>query len=179
MWNGVVTNAGIALLAQWAKSGTLTIEGACAGTGTVPEDELANATDVAGDSHQLTIAEYEAMDEGVKYTVELHAAPSGYLAMQIGIYANLDGGETTLVSIFQAGSNSEGIAVPSSRELPDFAFTFGALVEMANKATLNVNIDPSALVSRDQMNRAIGRVDVGFFVDESGYLCQRITDDEE
>ena len=179
MWNGVVTNAGIALLAQWAQGGTLTVEGARAGTGTVDVDDLAGSTDVAGNSHALTIVEYEPRDDGIKYTIQLHAAASGYLAMQVGIYANLDGGETTLIAIFQAGNVGEGIAVPSTAELPDFAFTFGALVEMANRGTLTVTINPSVLVTREQMNQAFDEASVGFFIDDDGFLCQRITDDEE
>lgn len=179
MWNGVVTNVGIALLAQWAQGGTLTIDGARAGTGTVDVDELAGSTDVAGNSHNISIVEYEPAPDGIKYTIELRAASSGYLAMQIGVYGSLDGGETTLIAIFQSGSVGEGIAVPSTAELPDFAFTFGALVEMANRGTLNVTIDPSVLVTREQMKRAFDEESVGFFIDENGYLCQRITGDEE
>lgn len=179
MWNGVVTNAGIALLAQWAQGGTLTIEGARAGTGTVSEDDLAGATNVSGSSHDLTIVEYEPMADGIKYTIQLHAVSSGYLAMQVGIFANLDGGDSTLIAIFQAGSVGEGIAVPSTAELPDFAFTFGALVSMANRGTLNVTINPSVLVTRQQMNQALDEASVGFFIDEDGYLCQRVTDDGE
>jgi len=179
MWNGVVTNAGIALLANWAQGGTLTIEGARAGTGTVETDDLVALTDVSGSSHNLSIIEYLPQDDGIKYTVQLHAAPSAYLALQIGIFASLDEGDATLIAIFQAGSTGEGIAVPSTSELPDFAFTFGALVEMANRSTLNVTIDPTVLVSHAQMNQALDDADVGFFIDGDGYLCQRVTDDEE
>ena len=179
MWNGVVTNAGLSLLAQWAQGGTLTVEGARAGTGTVEVEDLVALTNVSGNSHNLSIIKYEPQDSGVKYTMELHAVQSGYLAMQIGIFATLDEGDETLIAIFQAGSVGEGIAVPSTSELPDFAFTFGALVEMANRSTLNVTIDPTVLVSHAQMNQALDDADVGFFIDGDGYLCQRVTDDEE
>lgn len=179
MWTGVVTNAGTALFAHWALGGTLSIEAARAGTGTVEADQLAGLTNVSGTSHDLSIVEYEAQDSGIEYTIELHAASSAYLAMQVGIFARLDDGDETLIAIFQAGSTGEGIAVPSTSELPDFSFTFGALVEMANRSTLTVTIDPTVLVSRNQMNNAIDQVDVGFFIDDDGYICQRLTGDEE
>ena len=178
MWTGVVTNVGIALLSRLAEGGTLTITGAKAGTGTVPEAQLMSRTDISGDAHQLSIIEYKIVDEGIKYMVQFTAGASAYVAMQVGIYASLDGGAETLIAIYQAGSN-DGISVPSASELTDFAFTFGALVEMANSGTLNVTIDTSVFVTLETLETALDDADVGFFIDSDGYLCQRIASDEE
>lgn len=146
MWNGVVTNAGIALLAQWAEGGTLVIDGASAGTGVVPVAQLMSCTDVAGTSHTLSIIERKPIEQGVKYLVQFTAAASAYVAMQVGVWAKLDEGARTLIAIYQAESDS-GIPVPSISELTDFAFTFGANVVMNNNGTYTTNIDTSVFVT--------------------------------
>lgn len=178
MWTGVVTNAGVALLARWAEGGNLTITGAKAGTGTVAEAQLMSLTNVVGEAHTLSIIKYNIVQNGIKYLVQFTAAATAYVAMQVGIYASLDDGAETLIAIYQAGP-AGGISVPSESELTDFAFTFGALVEMANSGSLHVLIDTSVFVTLEQMDAALDDADVGFYVDSGGYLCQRVTSDEE
>ena len=150
MWTGVVTNAGIALLAQWAAGGSLEIDGASAGTGTVPTAQLMSCTNVSGESHALSIIGYKTIEQGIKYLVQFTAAATAYVAMQVGIWARLNDGARTLIAIYQADSNS-GISVPSVSELRDFAFTFGATVMMDNTGDLTVNIDESAWVTHRTM----------------------------
>lgn len=153
MWNGVVTNVGIALLAQWAGGGNLVIDGASTGTGTVAVAQLMSCTDVAGTSHAASIIEYKEISQGLKYLVQINAAPSAYVAMQIGVWAKLNGGARTLIAIFQADSES-GISVPSTADMADFAFTFGASVIMDNTGTFTVTVDPDTFVTNDRFTEA-------------------------
>lgn len=146
MWRGVVTNVGNALLAQWGGGGTLTIVGACAGTGTVPVEQLMSCTDVSGVSHTLSILETNPIERGVKYLVQFSAAVSAYVAMQVGVWAKLNDGNATLLAIYQGDSDS-GISVPSIDELVDFAFTFGANVVMDNTGDYTTEIDTSVFVT--------------------------------
>ena len=46
-WVGVITNGGAELLSRWTQGGTLNIEEAAAGTGTVPEYALLAQTRLA------------------------------------------------------------------------------------------------------------------------------------
>ena len=154
MWTGVVTNAGAALLARWAQGGTLAIVAAKAGTGTVPVVQLIMSTDVAGDSHDLSIIDHSAADGGVKYTVQFSTEETAYTAMQVGIYASLDGGARTLIAIYQAASG-EGISIPATSESMGWAFTFGATVQMSNTGSLTVEIDESAYVTRGTLDDAL------------------------
>lgn len=153
MWNSVVTNAGIALLARWAQGGTLAITGAKAGTGTVPTAQLMAATNVSGIAYTLSIVRYKKTEDGVEYLVQFEAAASAYVAKQIGIFASLDGGTSTLIAIYQ--TDSSGIEVPAYTEMPDYAIQFAASVQMANTGSLTVTIDPTAYVTMETLEDAI------------------------
>lgn len=147
MWNGVVTNAGKVLLAQWAQGGTLAVDGAKAGTGTVSPTQLMASRNVAGVAHRMSIINSGPVEGGgVLYTLQFITEAAAYTAMQVGIFASLDGGASTLIAIYQADSG-EGVSVPATDEALDFAFTFGATVDMSNEGTLNVTIDDSAHVT--------------------------------
>ena len=154
MWNAVVTNVGATLLARMMEGGTLAIVGASAGTGTVPLVQLIRSTNVAGTSHTLGIIDYTEVENGIKFAVQITAENSAYTVNQVGIWATLDGGARTLLAIYQADAG-EGIAVPATSEMPDFVFTFAALVEMDNTGTLTVNIDSSIFATVGMLNSAI------------------------
>ena len=160
MWNSTVTNVGIALLAQWGQGGTLTIDGAKAGTGTVATSQLMAQTNVAGDVHNLSIVKTAEITNGVKYTVQLQAAQSAYIAMQIGIWAHLNSGSSVLIAIYQA-EEGNGISVPSTFDMPDFAVRFFAAVEQDNTGDYTATIDTSALVTQGQLDEGLSeKIDI-------------------
>lgn len=153
MWNSVVTNAGIALLARWAEGGTLAITGAKAGTGTTPTAQLMAATNVSGTAIALSIVRYSETTDGIEYLVQIQSAASAYIAKQIGIFASLDGGPNTLIAIYQ--TDGAGIEVPSYTEMSDFSIQFAAAVQMSNTGTMTVSIDPTAYVTIDTLDDAV------------------------
>ncbi len=145
MWeNSVVTDAGKALLQKWAAGGTLTIEKAKAGAGTVDASALAAQTDVTNEKAVLSIISAKAVEGGTRYQVQLTALSSGYTARQIGIFGRLDSGSSTMIALYQ---DDTGIAVPSSGEMPDFAYTFYASIISGTDGVLNVTMDTSALIT--------------------------------
>ena len=165
MWTGVITNAGAALLAQYAAGGTLNITGAAAGSGTVPEAALMSLTALTSQQQALSIIGNTAVTAGRKLDLQFAAHTSAYTAQQVGIFARIGTGAATLLAIFQ---DAGGIAVPSASDMPDYVYVFHATLNIDNSGTLNVTIDTSANVSQAQLAAGLaGRVAVGAVGDEA------------
>ena len=155
MWDqAVVTNAGKALLQQWAGGGTLTIDGAKAGAGAVPQLNLINQTAVTQEKQTLSIISAKQVEGGTQFHVQITAPDAGYTAKQIGIYGRLDGGDSTLIALYQ---DESGITVPSKAEMPDFVYAFYATIQVGNTGTLSVTLDTSALVTQAMLTAAVAK----------------------
>lgn len=155
MWDqAVVTNAGKALLQQWAGGGTLTIDGAKAGAGAVSQLNLINQTAVTQEKQTLSIISAKQVEGGTQFHVQITAPDAGYTAKQIGIYGRLDGGDSTLIALYQ---DESGITVPSKAEMPDFVYAFYATIQVSNTGTLSVTLDASALVTQATLNAAVAK----------------------
>lgn len=155
MWDqAVVTNAGKALLQQWAGGGTLTIDGAKAGAGAVSQLNLINQTAVTQEKQTLSIISAKQVEGGTQFHVQITAPDAGYTAKQIGIYGHLDSGDSTLIALYQDGS---GITVPSKAEMPDFVYAFYATIQGSNTGTLSVTLDTSALVTQATLTAAVAK----------------------
>ncbi len=153
MWDqAVVTNAGKALLQQWAGGGTLTIDGAKAGAGAVSQLNLINQTAVTQEKQTLSIISARQVEGGTQFHVQITAPDAGYTAKQIGIYGRLDGGDSTLIALYQ---DESGITVPSKAEMPDFVYAFYATIQVSNTGTLSVTLDASALVTQATLTAAV------------------------
>lgn len=161
MWQGAVTNVGVALLKKWATGGTLTITKAQSGSGYVAANQLAAQAALTNPVQALTITGYQTGDTGVTYRVQILAHTVEYTLRQIGIFAKLDAGAETLIAIFE---DETGLTIPSSADVSDFVFSFSATVQMSNAGSLTVNMDTSALVSRSEMEayvaEAMANVDI-------------------
>lgn len=161
MWQGAVTNVGVALLKKWATGGTLTITKAQSGSGYVAANQLAAQAALTNPVQALTITGYQTGDTGVTYRVQILAHTVEYTLRQIGIFAKLDTGAETLIAIFE---DETGLTIPSSADVSDFVFSFSATVQMSNAGSLTVNMDTSALVSRSEMEayvaEALANVDI-------------------
>lgn len=161
MWQGAVTNVGVALLKKWATGGTLTITKAQSGSGYVAASQLAAQAALTNPVQALTITGYQTGDTGVTYRVQILAHTVEYTLRQIGIFAKLDTGAETLIAIFE---DETGLTIPSSADVSDFVFSFSATVQMSNAGSLTVNMDTSALVSRSEMEayvaEALANVDI-------------------
>ena len=155
MWDqAVVTNAGKALLQQWAGGGTLTIDGARAGAGAVSQLNLINQTAVTQEKQTLSIISAKQVEGGTQFHVQITAPDAGYTAKQIGIYGHLDSGDSTLIALYQ---DESGITVPSKAEMPDFVYAFYATIQVGNTGTLSVTLDTSALVTQATLNAAVAK----------------------
>lgn len=155
MWDqAVVTNAGNALLQQWAGGGTLTIDGARAGAGAVSQLNLINQTAVTQEKQTLSIISAKQVEGGTQFHVQITAPDAGYTAKQIGIYGHLGSGDSTLIALYQ---DESGITVPSKAEMPDFVYAFYATIQGSNTGTLSVTLDTSALVTQATLNAAVAK----------------------
>lgn len=149
-WNGVITNAGAELLAQWASGDALAITKATAGTGTA-SGSLAEQTALTDQRQMASIVNNEAVDSGQKLTIQLTPAAVAYELNQFGIWGTLNGGAETLLAIFQ---NEQGVEIPSQSSGPDFLYTFYALLNFSSTGgDLTVKVDTSAFVSASQAVR--------------------------
>lgn len=155
MWDqAVVTNAGKALLQQWAGGGTLTIDGARAGAGAVSQLNLINQTAVTQEKQTLSIISAKQVEGGTQFHVQITAPDAGYTAKQIGIYGHLGSGDSTLIALYQ---DESGITVPSKAEMPDFVYAFYATIQVSNTGTLSVTLDASALVTQATLTAAVAK----------------------
>jgi|GEM_PF-2483624 len=155
MWDqAVVTNAGKALLQQWAGGGTLTIDGAKAGAGAVSQLNLINQTAVTQEKQTLSIISTRQVEGGTQFHVQITAPDAGYTAKQIGIYGHLGSGDSTLIALYQ---DESGITVPSKAEMPDFVYAFYATIQGSNTGTLSVTLDASALVTQATLTAAVAK----------------------
>ena len=155
MWDqAVVTNAGKALLQQWAGGGTLTIDGAKAGAGAVSQLNLINQTAVTQEKQTLSIISAKQVEGGTQFHVQITAPDAGYTAKQIGIYGRLGSGDSTLIALYQ---DESGITVPSKAEMPDFVYAFYATIQVSNTGTLSVTLDASALVTQATLTAAVAK----------------------
>ena len=151
-WIGVVTNGGKSIIASSFAGTTLNIDSAGGGTGTISEAALMSQTALVTQKQTLSIIQNESVSGGIRLKVQITAPATGYILNQLGIWASLDGGTSTLLALFQ---NSDGVSIPSSADMPDFIYTFFGVIEMSNEGTLTVTIDTSALISQSTMNTAI------------------------
>lgn len=153
MWvESCVTFSGLELMAEWAAGGKkLYIDGARAGTGTYPAVSLMNSSRLKDERQTISIIEVQRKGKSTHFNIQITAPEAGYTANQIGIWAHLEGGPSTMFAIYQ---DPVGVPVPSAEEMKEFVYGFNADIEMDNTGELSVNIDSSVFVSMETLNRA-------------------------
>ena len=159
MWDdAVITNVGKTLLAQWASGGTLNIDSAAAGTGTVNASLLMAQTGLVSQKQTMSIVKSEKITGGVRLQLQLtnKGVSAQYTINQIGVWGSLDGGATTMMAIFQ---DDDGVVVPAEADTPEYVFTVYAVLQMDNTDTLTVTIDSSVAVSQAQFNELEQKVE--------------------
>ena len=144
MWVGVITNAGAVLLNQWALGGSLEITRAVTGTGTVAAASMMAQTALVTQKQTASIISYNWLSSGLKIKLQVTAPAAGYTLNQVGVYASLSSGTEVLLALYQ---NSDGVAIPSSSDSPDFIYTMNALLSISNSGQLTVTLDPGAVIS--------------------------------
>ena len=176
MWNhGAVTDIGRTVLAKAAGGKTLVIDGAQSGTGTVAETELKTRTSLAGTTHVLGVINYEVKEDGVCFTVQITSPGDGYTAKQIGLFGHVDNEDSCLLAIYQ---DETGITIPDNEQMPDFLYLFYAQIQMNNSGSISITLDPSVLVSQQQLYEELNNRMPGIIYDwldehvmqETGYV---------
>lgn len=154
-WIAVITNAGRALLDQFAAGGhTLNIDGATVGSGVVAEANLRIQTALTDEEDTASIIDAKAVSGGTKYKVQVGPAEeAAYTAHQIGIWAHIDSGSTALLMIAQDAEI--GVSVPLKSVSPNFAFGLYLTLAVDNTEGLTVIIDETAYVTVGTMNAAL------------------------
>lgn len=171
MWDSaIITNKGKQLLADWLTGVVLNFDGAATGEGTIADAYLMAQTELVSRKQQLSIISIEKVEGGVRLQLQCtsEGIENSYVINQIGVWASLDGGESSLVAIFQ---DPTGVSVPTYEEMPDYVFTFYATLQMSNEGELTATIDASALVTQAELKRVSDKIKVLIFFDEEGYLC--------
>lgn len=154
-WIGVITNAGAALLANYAQGEhTLHITGASVGSGTVADANLRVQTAVSSEEDDASIVEKTAVTGGMKIKIQVGPAPTtAYTAHQIGIWAKLDSGASTLLALAQDAQG--GVVVPAQSVTPAFAFALFLTVAVSNTGSIAVDIDEAAFLTIGTLNTAL------------------------
>lgn len=149
-WIGVLTNAGAALLTEWALGGrTLNITGATVGSGTKPQANMRTAVALTAEKMAASIAEKKKLASGINLRVRIGpaaAAVGAFTAHEIGIWADLDGGDSVLLSYHM--DDGVGVSIPAEASSPDFFFDLICPEAISNDGTLNITIDSSVHITR-------------------------------
>ena len=153
-WNGVITNAGAAILELWESGGhTLTIDGATVGSGYVSAVNMRNAVDLQHQEDTASIIQAEAVDGGTRFKVQVLAAETAYVAHEIGIWAHIDSGSSIMIALHQ--DTDTGVSVPDVDTSPDFAFALFCVHAISNTAEIEISIDPSVMVTQSTIGSLI------------------------
>ena len=155
-WSGVITDAGQALIDSWMSgSHTLTIDSASIGSGTVTTSNMHSSTALVSEKDEAAIVRTETVTGGVK--IRLQFGPTeltnAYSGKEIGIWARLDGGTKTLLSLHQ--DDGDGVAIPKKSTFPDFAFAIACVLNTSNTANLAVTVDTTACATIGDLEDAV------------------------
>ena len=149
-WNtSVVTNAGVGLLNESLAGHTLTIERAVGGAGTLEEEALKAAADVADPKQTFHLLGIEDVESGKRVGVQItnQGVAESYILHQIGVKARLefqDPEEAALLFVLQDG---RGVEIPSEAENPDFLFEIYGILTISNNANIEVHVDTGVVAS--------------------------------
>ena len=125
--NSVITTAGMAILNQWAGGGTLTIDGAQAGSGTVTAANLPSQTALVNVVQEPPISKYTAGSDKMEFSVQFGPANSQYTMKQVGIWGHIGSGNSTLIAIYQ---DETGVTIPAQNDIPDFVYMLHAVISI-------------------------------------------------
>ena len=149
--NAVVTNNGVSMLQQVLAGQTLTIDNAGGGSGTVLPATLMAQTALVSKKQIFAVVGATNVTNGKKLNILITnvGLTTGYTMQQVGIWAHVGTGPSTLFAILQ---DETGITISSETDLPDFALNFYAVIDFSNESSFALTVDTSALVSVGMMN---------------------------
>lgn len=152
-WNGVITNAGNQVLAEWVNEKTLNFDKAAAGSGTVPVAGMMGQTSLVSQKQEVSLVLGGSVENGVRLKLQVVAPTTGYTLNQIGIWASVTGGSSVMIALYQT---EDGVPIPSKADAPEFLYTFYAVISVSNEGEWSITVDPSAVLTRDMLGAAGG-----------------------
>ena len=147
--NGVITNKGLALQSKLFEGTSLTITRAAVGSGYVSPDLLAEATALTDERNALTLqpATYpEKCKCKLVCTLENDEITTGYIAMQVGVYA-LDPDEGEILYFIVQAAYGTGTIIPSHDEMPGYTSEWSCNFKFGQADAVIVEVDPSNAVT--------------------------------
>ena len=149
-WNtSVVTNAGVGLLNESLAGHTLTIERAVGGAGTLEEEALKAAADVADPKQTFHLLGIEDVENGKRVGVQItnQGVAESYILHQIGVKARLEFQEPEEAALLLVLQDGRGVEIPSEAENPDFLFEIYGILTISNNANIEVHVDTGVVAS--------------------------------
>ena len=156
--NAVITDKGLSLQAKLTQGNTLNLTRAAAGSGYVAAGLLQKQTAVSGEKQNLRFKTLSFPETGkcaVPVALTNDGLATGYKATQVGVYAeDPDEGEI-LYFIAQAADQASGTTIPSETEMPGYSAEWTFYFQYGHANGVNVTVDPSYTVSRQEMETYI------------------------
>ncbi len=155
--NSVVTNAGLALMADVLAGAEMTITTAALGEGTCEVAALMAQTELTAKNNTATvdIAATANLSEGIGKSIRFQVRNTGMqasvVAKQFGLYAKTTGDEV----LFAVMQDDTGEEIPSEAEYPDFMLEFTAAVALAQTEGITVTVSGSSIVTAEDLHNAI------------------------
>lgn len=138
------TDIGAALLSESLSGGALTITRAVSGTETADGTDLSKATEVSGDTHELTLLGIDTVTDGNetarRIRIQITGAEKSYIMHQIGVFGKLS--TDSMESLLFIMQDDRGVEVPSGADNADFEIEFSALLAISNKANISIEVSP-------------------------------------
>lgn len=158
-WIGVITNAGAALLAQWAAGDhTLTIDSAKVGSGYVQEANMRIMTALSSEKDQAEIVSAQEEEGGTQFRIRVSAINGeSYTAHEIGLWAHIDDEESVMIAYHQ--DSGIGVTVPTAASMPGFFFDLYCVHAIGNEGDLTIVLSNTTFATRDELEADIQSVE--------------------
>lgn len=155
VWNNaVITDLGMALQTKLIAGNTLDITRAIAGTGYVTPGLLQSQTEVIDGVKELTFQPVTYPEYGrCKLPIILanDDIQTGFTVRMVYIMAqDPDEGEI-IFAVAQSVDAEHGTIVPSAAEMPGYSVEWNFYIQYGRADGVNVTVDPTGYVSRDEM----------------------------
>lgn len=153
--NAVITNAGLAIIAQAVSGGTLIIDSAGLGGGTVDTTALMAQTKLTTPlTVSAVIAAKGTLENGISVRVQIRntGVTVTQHMKQVGLFARAGTEDPVLFAIMQ---NDTGEEIPPESEYPDFMIEFTAAIAVSNTDNIVVTISTSAVITQAALDEAL------------------------
>ena len=159
--NTVVTDKGYSLLAKLTQGNTLDLVEAITGAGYVTPGLLQKQTEVTDPKQTLNFRPVSYPETGkcaLPVALTNEGLAEGYEAMQVGVFAN-DPDEGKILFFIAQGAITDkgpkGTTIPSEAEMPGYSSEWIFYVKYGQADGVNVTVDPTNTVSREEMQNYI------------------------